>query len=168
MKYFVKWCSLLCLIVLIIVNLIEFSGVICDIGISVTRLKEATPSYIDGSEATLFDGLLTAFTGFVIAILGVLALIVIAEMVAKILICRNAIKKNAYKYYKIFSIFGILEIIFNAFASFLIIGLMAGEMQDFQDAVEKTVFALFLAKVFVLFWLIPDFLGARQCVKDGL
>ena len=45
---------------------------------------------------------------------------------------------------------------------------MAGEMQDFQDAVEKTVFALFLAKVFVLFWLIPDFLGARQFVKDGL
>lgn len=90
MKHFVKWSSLIILIVLSIVNLIELSGVVFDIVLSVTRLKEATPSYMDGSEMPIFDNMLTGFTVFVIGILCVLALIIIAEVVINIITCVKA------------------------------------------------------------------------------
>lgn len=169
MKYFVKGSSYILLVVLIIIDLIELSGVIFDISLSGTRLKEATPSYIDGSEATIFDGLLTAFTGFVIAVLVVLALMIIAEIVIKIVLCRKAATENAYKYYKGFSIFSIIETIVNTLAWALILGLMGGEI-PYKDEQTLTGFIIFMfmTKIILLCWLVLEFLGARQCVKDGL
>ena len=168
MKHFVKWSSLIILVVLSIVNLIELGGVIFDIVLSVTRLKEATPSYMDGSEMPIFDNLLTGITALVIAVLCVLALIIIAEIVINIIISVKAAKEKAYKHYKTFSIFSILELIANTFAWLLIIGLMGGTSHEFQQSLTEIVLVLFCAKVLILFWLILDLLGAHQCVKDGL
>jgi len=177
MKYYVRVCSAIAFLFLLFVNLSAIGGLVKNISYFIYEMKHPFINHgtIDGTPTPHLDAIADAVDAaevrMKIAILIFAILFLLAENVWRFYLAYRLKNEGEFKYYRWFSVTAILEIVVNA----AIIALAAAPPSEYYEyethvweymgPFNRPIMALYL---FLIFWLILNYLAANQCVKEGM
>ncbi|MBO4398750.1 MAG: hypothetical protein J5795_01330 [Lachnospiraceae bacterium] len=177
MKYYVRVCSAIAFLFLLFVSVSAIGGLPKNIAYYVYEMKHPNTVHgtIDGASTPHLDAIADAAQAvsvrMKIAVLVLAILLLVAENVWRFYLAYKLKQEKKFKHYRRFSFTAIIEIIVNT----VIIALASAPPTEYYEysrhpveymgRVNGPILALY---VFMIFWLILNYLSANQCVKDGM
>ena len=160
MKYFVKYISIILLVILTAVDL----GLTTEFGICIFYTIDDMSS--SSGELQILSGI---GGSLMIVLYAMLMIVFLAEAAVKIVLHILSLKKASYGFYMIFSVSGIMECIINVVIMLflgipLIINCPHYDLDDYT--VSEWIFVLIGIYFFTGFFSLLDLLSANQCRKD--
>ena len=163
---FVRLVSTIALVALLCVDAVMIFFALCGFPACFDELIDPTQGTLDGAETPLLNALAQFFAGLGVFLLGLVIVIGIAEISAKIFFTYKAVKEHSDGFYALFSMVSIIEVIANTIVVFFEALIDISHTVIDSDTVSILWGAALLINLFVLMWLIPDLILANKLAKS--